>query len=151
MKLADTTTKREAIAIVDTREFMRFFVTGVIATIGNLCAVWFASQYLPYQYALFAGVAAGASISFPLTKIFAFKSQDWGDSRREMVRFVLIYGVGVVVYWTVSMVAGLRVLPAFMPAHPAQLLGALIGAGMTTVTNYLGHRFYTYRGAAPRG
>jgi putative flippase GtrA len=133
-------------SIVDPREFARFVVTGIIATIGNMTAVAVALNFTSYQIAVIVGIAVGASISFPLAKILAFQSRDWRDARTEMPRFVLVYAIGVSISWLVSMAFGHGVLLRFLPLRQAELLGALIGAGTCTVTNYLGHRFYTYRG-----
>ena len=131
--------------VVDVREFARFVLTGVLATCANLLAVWLARHVVAYQFALIAGVAAGASVSFPMSKRFAFRSADWKRSHREFGRFALVYAGGVVVYWTVAMLFGRLILPAVMARPAAELVGAFFGAGLMTFTSYFGHRFYTYR------
>jgi len=54
-------------AAIDIREFLRFMVTGVIATIGNIVAVWAARQFVSFETALLVGIVAGVAISFLLS------------------------------------------------------------------------------------
>ena len=136
--------KQRADVIVNPGEFARFILIGVVATLGNMAAVSFALKSTSYGVALLVGIIAGASISFPLSKLFAFRSHDWRDARLELPRFILVYCVGVSFAWIVAMVTGNGLLLAIMPKAQAQMLGALIGASTCAVTNYLGHRFYTY-------
>ena len=42
-------------AAIDMREFTRFFLSGVTATIGNMAAVWLARCCLPFEVALLVG------------------------------------------------------------------------------------------------
>ena len=131
--------------IVDVGEFARFVLTGVLATCANLGAVWLARNVVAYHFALVAGVIAGASVSFPMSKRFAFRSTDWQRSHREFVRFAIVYAGGVIVYWAVAMICGRAILPTLMPRPAAELAGAFLGAGVMTFTSYFGHRYYTYR------
>lgn len=131
--------------VVDPREFGRFVVTGVVATAANLLAVWLARHVMAFQYALIIGVAAGASVSFPMSKRFAFRSAGWKQSHHELIRFALVYAIGVLVYWTVAMITGKLILPVFVGRPVAELMGAFVGAGTMTFTSYFGHRYYTYR------
>lgn len=131
-------------APVDGGEFARFIVTGVVATGGNVGAMWLARHFVDYSLALLAGIGAGMTLSFLLTKLFAFRSRSWSAARGEMARFFVVYGFGVTLYWGVSMLAGQAILPHLLPRQQAELLGVLIGAGVMTLTSYFGHRFYTY-------
>jgi hypothetical protein len=42
---------------IDVREFARFILSGVTATIGNMVAVWLARRFLSFEIALLAGIA----------------------------------------------------------------------------------------------
>ena len=70
-------------AAIDVREFIRFFLSGVTATVGNMAAVWLTRRFLPFETALLAGIAAGITISFALSKIFAFRSRPWNRAVGE--------------------------------------------------------------------
>jgi putative flippase GtrA len=131
---------------IDVREFARFFLTGVAATVGNMATVWVTRAYMPYDRALIAGIATGMVISFGLSKLFVFRSMTWRTTHWESLRFVLVYGVGALFYWCTSLVTGGVILPHFVPRPIAEMLGVIAGAGVMMVTSYLGHRFFTYRG-----
>ena len=62
----------------------------------------------------------------------------------EALRFLVVYGRGALICWIVGFVAGRHVLPRYVDRQVAELGGALIGAGVMTLTSYFGHRFFTY-------
>lgn len=134
-------------ALMEPREFARFVLTGVIATVANLGTVWVLRQSSGYAAALLCGIGAGFAVSFLLTKLFAFRpGTGFGAaSGGELARFLLVYGVGVGVNMAAALVAGRMVLPHVLPLREAQMAGAFIGAGTMTFTSYFGHRFFTYR------
>jgi putative flippase GtrA len=132
---------------VDVGEFARFLISGVVATCGNLATVWIARYFVSFEWSLLAGIACGATISFLMSKLFAFRSRAWGSARGEAARFVLVYGVGLGAYWLLSV----NVRPLFVAAHVqsqlADTMAVLVGAAIMTLTSYFGHRFFTYRSA----
>ncbi len=139
--------KSRSPALVEPCEFARFVVTGVIATLANLGAVWVLRQSAGYEAALLYGIGAGFAVSFLLTKLFAFRpGTGFGAaSGGELARFLLVYGLGVCVNMAAAVMAGRVILPLWLPLHEAEMAGALIGAGTMTFTGYFGHRFFTYR------
>jgi putative flippase GtrA len=134
-----------SINVVEPRELLRFIVTGVTATGANLAAVWLARRFASFDVALIAGIAAGVTVSFLLSKMFAFDSKAWDRAGGEATRFLLVYAVGCGFYWAVAMLVG-RAGPGFgVTPQLAETGGVLAGAGVMMVTTYLGHRFFTYR------
>jgi len=142
-EMADAEEQRGA--LVDPREFARFIVTGVTATVGNLGVVWVLRQPAGYEAALLCGIAAGFAISFVLTKLFAFRSSAPFGAGGELARFMAVYAIGVAVNMMVAIAAGRFVLPLWLEPRAAQMAGAFLGAGTMTFTSYFGHRFFTYR------
>lgn len=132
-------------AAVDIREFARFLLVGVIATIGNLAAVYLARAFVSFECALLAGIAAGITLSFLLSKLFAFASHSWKRTGGEFVRFLIVYSVGCALYWGVAVALGRFFLAGSLSPRTAELGGAVVGAGTMALTSYLGHRFITYR------
>jgi putative flippase GtrA len=133
----------------DHREAGRFLVSGAVATLGNMAAVWLARPALDFRPALLCGIAAGMTISFLLSKFYAFRSPDLARTGGELVRFALVYGLGLLVYLGTALagsaaLAGLGIAPRL-----AELGGVLAGAAAMAVSGYLGHRWFTY--AAQRG
>lgn len=134
-----------AVIAVDPRELGRFVVSGLTATLGNVAAVWLAGRLVAFEIALFAGLATGLTISFLMSKLFAFGSRSWDRAGGEGVRFLLVYCVGAAIYWMVAVAVG-RLTHAYgLASRVAEPLGVLAGAGVMMVATYLGHRFFTYR------
>jgi putative flippase GtrA len=130
---------------VDIKEFARFILTGGTATAGNLIAVWIARHYTSFTVALVFGIFAGMTLSFVLTKFFAFQSRELSRTRGEALRFLMVYCFGLLVYWFVAMAASSVVAGGGVARASAEMLGVLAGASSMVVTGYLGHRFFTYR------
>jgi putative flippase GtrA len=132
-------------AAIDMREFTRFFLSGVTATIGNMGAVWLARRFLPFETALLAGIATGITISFALSKVFAFRSRPWNRAVGEAARFLIVYATGCSIYWALAIIVRTFLLARGVPIQAAEPAGILAGAGSMMVTSYCGHRFFTYR------
>jgi putative flippase GtrA len=132
-------------AAADIREFARFFVAGVTATVGNIIAVWFARFFVSFEIALLVGIAVGVTISFILSKLFAFASRSWERAGGEAGRFLIVYAMSCAIYWVMALVCGRFVLVHVVAPRTAELGGVFIGAGTMMLTSYFGHRFFTYR------
>ncbi len=135
----------------DLGEFMRFVLTGLTSTAGNLAAVWISVKYSSYNEALIVGIVVASTISFVMSKLFAFRAHGWRQAAGEAARFLVVYSVGALIYWVVSLTAGTLLLPRLMPKAWAEMGGVLVGAGVMTFTSYFGHRFYTYGNAVAAG
>jgi putative flippase GtrA len=132
-------------AAIDVREFARFVLSGVTATIGNMVAVWLARRFLPFEIALLAGIATAIAISFALSKFFAFRSRSWNRAVGEAARFLIVYATGCAMYWMVAVFIRMFLLAHGVAVEAAEPEGILVGAGTMMLTSYCGHRFFTYR------
>lgn len=130
---------------IDYRELTRFIVAGALATLGNLMAVWAARQIASFTVALLFGIAAGMSISFLMTKFFAFRSREWARTGGEMGRFLIVYCAGLVLYWFTALGVRTAMIENGWNVPTAEGAGVIAGAAIMTVTGYFGHRFFTYR------
>jgi putative flippase GtrA len=133
------------VAAIDVREFARFVLSGVAATIGNVTAVWLARRFLSFDIALLAGIATAITISFALSKFFAFRSRSWNRTVGEAARFLIVYATGCAMYWMVAVIIRKFLLAHGVAVEAAELVGILVGAGTMMLTSYCGHRFFTYR------
>jgi putative flippase GtrA len=132
-------------AAMDVREFARFVLSGVTATIGNVTAVWLARRFLSFEIALLAGIATAIAISFMLSKFFAFRSRSWNRTVGEATRFLIVYATGCAMYWMVAVIIGMLLVAHGVAVEAAEPGGILVGAGTMMLTSYCGHRFFTYR------
>ncbi len=124
-------------------EMVRFIATGVTATIGNMTAVWVALQFVPFKIALLAGIGTGFTISFTLSKFFAFRRKMW--SKAEVARFIMVYATGSLSYWVVAVIVRWIAMGYIAELKMVEMGSAFIGAGTMFLTSYFGHRFFTYR------
>ncbi len=131
--------------VVDIAEFARFVLTGLTATLANLTAIWFAREVLPLSGALLAGLLAGFTVSFGMSKFYAFRSRDIHRAPEEAPRFLLVYGLGAALYYATGLAVARGLPPGLLPPRLGELVGAACGAALMMVTSYLGHRFFTYR------
>lgn len=136
--------------LVDAGEFFRFVATGLTAAAGNLAVVWILRRVVVYETALLCGIATGFSISFLLTRLFAFRSGKRQALGGTLARFIAVYGFGVAVNMSIAVVLGRFVLPPVLGTVHAEMAGAFCGSGSMMVTSYFGHRFFTYRTAPDR-
>lgn len=144
-------TNRSRVQLINIREAARFIVTGVTATIGNMCAVCITRRFSTFEVALLFGVSTGFLISFLMSKLYAFRSGSWRQFHLESLRFVAVYLIGAAVYWTVGFALGRHILPRLFDPRIAELMGAFLGASCMAFTSYFGHRFFTYRTAETAG
>src|SRR5882672_862104 len=116
-------------AAIDVREFARFVLSGVTATIGNMVAVWLARRFLSFEIALLAGIATAIAISFALSKFFAFRSRSWNHAIGEAARFLIVYATGCAMYWMVAVFIRMFLLARGVAVEAAEPGGILVGAG----------------------
>jgi putative flippase GtrA len=132
-------------AAIDVREFARFVLSGVAATVGNMLTVWLTRRFLSFDIALLAGIATAIAISFALSKFFAFRSGSWNRTVDEAARFLIVYATGCAMYWMVAVIIGMFLLAHGVAVEAAEPGGILVGAGTMMLTSYCGDRFFTYR------
>jgi putative flippase GtrA/SAM-dependent methyltransferase len=132
-------------AVIDVREFARFVLSGLTATIGNVTAVWLTRRFLSFEIALLAGIATATIISFSLSKLFAFRSRSWNHAVGEAARFLTVYTTGSAIYWMIAVFIRTFLLARGVAIEVAEPGSILVGAGTMMLTSYCGHRFFTYR------
>ncbi|MEC0228087.1 GtrA family protein [Paenibacillus alba] len=127
--------------------FARFLLVGLFNTLVGLSAsfVFFNLLHLNYWVSTFAGNTIGAIVSFILNRTFTFRSNVsvgrswWKFAIVIMSCYGLSYGASYLLVETVS---------PFMTSLSADWLhnaAILIGNGLYTIGNYLGHKFFTFR------
>lgn len=133
------------------RSFFRFLLVGVFNTIVGLgmIALLLHVAGIGYWASTFIGNAVGALVSYMLNRRFTFRSN--AKVAGSMWRFLLVtlacYGLS---YGT-GLVAG-NLLAAALPRFPADRVhdaATLLGTGLYTITNYLGHKYFSFRANAP--
>ena len=129
----------------DVWEFLRFLVSGGTSASTNMTVFWLMRFHHSFQFSLLTGSAAGLTLSFLLSKLFAFVSRSWRRTGGEVVRFLLIYSLGLSIYWSAATLTRHILTGIGVSAVVAEWVGILAGSGCMMLTSYLGHRLFTYR------
>lgn len=129
------------------RSFLRFLLVGVFNTIVGLSAIAFLLHVVEIGYwaSTFIGNAIGALVSYTLNKRFTFRSD--AKVAGSLVKFLLVtlacyglsYGIGLV---------GGQMITAVVPWIPDNRVhdaATLLGTGLYTITNYFGHKYFSFR------
>jgi putative flippase GtrA len=127
--------------------FIRFLMVGVFNTLVGLGAsfLFYNVFHLGYWPSTFLGNTIGAVVSYALNKTFTFRSKTSIGS--SWWRFALVilccYGFS---YGTSSLLGhiGTLIFPGFPAAwvHNGEIL---MGNGIYMISNYLGHKYFTFR------
>lgn len=137
--------------------FFNFFLTGVFGASVNFwfqipLKIWFLERGLEDSLALFWSVfwayMIATAVSFLPAKVFAFNSQDSGNSSREWLKFFFIAVLALGVQELVTIISLREVInPFFEDFSPFfREKGAhLTGMAVSFMANFLGHRFFTFR------
>lgn len=86
-------------------------------------------------------------VGFVLTKRYAFNAKGSGNTRREMVKFLIISLIALGVTYVVA-VAMLYVLTfhfATLPKIVRETLAHISGMGFSFITNFIGHKLFTFK------
>jgi putative flippase GtrA len=128
-----------------TNPFIRFLLVGVVNTLVGLSVIFiFLELTKNYWFATFVGNSVGAAVSFFLNRTFTFKSSV--SLQRGIPVFILTIlvcysGSYATSKWLI-MLAG---LPAFLPTFISeQDVAVLLGAGLYTLSNYLGQKYFVF-------
>lgn len=130
-----------------TGSFLRFLLVGVFNTIVGLSVIALLLHVagIGYWASTFLGNAVGALVSYMLNKRFTFRSKAkvagslWKFLLVTLVCYGLSYGIGL--YGGLLIAA---VLPWF-PDNRVHDAATLLGTGLYTITNYLGHKYFSFR------
>ncbi|UJF34351.1 GtrA family protein [Paenibacillus hexagrammi] len=133
-----------------TGSFVRFLLVGVLNTLVGLGSsfAFFNLAHLNYWLSTFAGNTIGAIVSFALNRTFTFRSEV--SIKNSWWRFAIVigccYGISYGFSWFLAGTAS-RLLPGVGPTllHNAAIL---VGNGLYTIGNYLGHKYFTFRSFA---
>jgi putative flippase GtrA len=126
--------------------FIRFLLVGVINTIVGLTSMYTLLHFVGLSYwpATFIGNSIGAAVSYFLNKTFTFHSEQ--RVSQTWYRFMIV----IVVCYFISFYIGKNAVIFVMertPQFPTSYvndLAILVGAGLYTISNYLGQRLFVF-------
>ncbi len=140
------------------KDLVAYFLVAGTGAIVQIVAGSILRNTLGFSYS--ASVSYGYIISFfvgfTLTKWFAFDARNSNQTRREVVKFMMVATGSWGVTWVGSMLAlqlahkifakGIIVLPIVQqPIHVNELGSQVVGMGFSFVFNYIMHKTFTFK------
>lgn len=130
----------------DRRQFVRFVLAAGASVPVNLGARVLLSKWVPYEIALVLSHGVGMLTAYALTRLFVFDASG-RSARSELGRFAIVNIVSVALTWVVSVGLVRQVFPGLRFEYQPELVAHLIGLGVASVTSFIGHKRFSFRGA----
>lgn len=130
---------------------MRFLLVGVFNTLVGLSAsfAFFNLLHLNYWISTFTGNTIGAIVSYTLNRTFTFRSSASVGSSWWKFAIVILSCYGLSYGISLQLAETAASLWPGMRADWLHNAAILIGNGLYTIGNYLGHKYFTFRANGP--
>jgi len=134
-----------------------FLVAGTGAVVQLLCSSLFQDWFnLTFQESILPAYAASFIVGFALTKLFAFDARKSNQSRREMVKFLMVAVFSGFVTYIFSTAAYYIsnnyfdkynfVLPySKKDVNVNDMICYIVGMGFSFISNYILHKTFTFK------
>lgn len=139
------------------RDVIAYFIVAAIgATVqliaGSLLQEWF---QITYEQALFVGYLVAFVVGFILTKLFAFNARNSAQTRREVIKFVMVsvvsclitvYGSSLLYEYSTTKFEHQSVAIPFSvkQVNLNKLVAQVMGMGLSFISNYILHKRFTF-------
>jgi putative flippase GtrA len=148
--------------LLNKRDLIAYFLVAGTGAAVQIIAGGFFREYMGYDESVALGYVVSFVVGFTLTKLFAFDVKKSGQTRREMVKFVMVSALSFGITVGGSSLA-LSVLNSFFPGQrlfvlPISFLsdkartinlkefgGLLFGMGASFTSNYILHKTFTFK------
>ena len=125
-----------------------FFLVALAGASVNFGARLLYSQFIGnFELSVACAYLSATLVGFALTKRFAFNAKGSGNTYREMAKFTLVSLLALAITVCVASFA-LQLLNRFASSRPLlvrETLAHLTGMGFSFVTNFLGHKLFTFK------
>ncbi|MES2730385.1 MAG: GtrA family protein [Bacteroidota bacterium] len=145
MKVKSTPTKTPI------QEFITFFIVALAgASVNFFSRKFIYREFLPFGLSVIPAYLTGMIVGFVLTKRFAFNAKDSGNTRREMVKFIIISLLALIATYITS-VATLHILHFYLSDSPPlirnslETLAHITGMGSSFMINYFGQKLFAFK------
>lgn len=134
-----------------------FLIAGTGAVIqllaGALLKDWF---HLTYESSVLPAYFISLIFGFILTKLFAFNARQTQQTRREMLKFLMVATFSGFVTWICSVMSYrllhenmadlyLRIPYSFKEVNVTQISTTVVGMGFSFISNYVLHKTFTFK------
>lgn len=133
--------------------FTRFLLVGIFNTFVGLSTVFVFLNLIGLSYwtSTFLGNSIGAFVSYVLNKRFSFKSKL--SFRQSFWRFILVIVLSYFLAYSCSLLFTQLFIVRFLSLQDAYVknIAVVLGAGLYTILNYMGHKYFTFRSKKETG
>ncbi len=133
--------------------FSRFLLVGVVNTLVGLSLIFFLLNVLQLNYwcSTFTGNALASIVSFLLNKNFTFRYRS--KDSRIILRFFMVNLLCYALSYRIGLSLSAVAASLSVNQHSRKFtenIAVLTGSGIYTLTNYLAHKYYTFRMDQPK-
>lgn len=140
------------------RDLLAYFVVAATGALTNLLVATILQEWLliSYKSALFAGYWFSFIVGYFLTRLFAFNAKNTAQTRRQIVKFILVsilsclitvYGSAILYDFSKSWLGTFTFLIPFSvkEVNLNKLLSQIAAMGASFLSNYILHKQFTFR------
>ena len=129
------------------KDFVAFLLVAIVGASVNFGARIVYGLFLPFNLSIVPAYLTGMVVGFILTKRYAFNAKSSGNTRREMVKFLLISLLALAATYVTS-VSVLSLLDRHLvdvSLFFRQTFAHITGMGLSFLTNFFGHKLFTFK------
>lgn len=128
------------------RQFLVFLAVGGFAALVNFVSRILYNTWLSYEWAVFLAYLTGMMTAYALSRYFVFGPSD-RSKMVEIYRFAIVNLVAVIQVWGISVGLARYIFPLMAFDYYPYEIAHLIGLSMPIFTSYLGHKYFSFKGA----
>ncbi|MCW8398356.1 GtrA family protein [Legionella sp. PATHC038] len=126
------------------KQFIAFLIAGAISLAVNFFSRILYNHTFSFSTSILLASITGMVTGFTLGKFFVFKNSNQTFTR-SIIFFILVNLIGMMQTLFISLLLVYYVLPDLGIQSFTREIAHLFGLAFPTFTNYLGHKFFTFR------
>ena len=142
--------------LLNKKDLIAYFLVAGTGAAVQLIAGSLLRDYMSYSVAISLAYLISFVVGFVLTKMFAFDARNTNQTRREMLKFMMVataswgitwfFAVGSLGYVEKTFGKNLATLPFINKTiNINELVSQMIGMGFSFVFNYILHKTFTFK------
>ncbi|MCU0467773.1 MAG: GtrA family protein [Arcicella sp.] len=143
-------------SLINKKDLIAYFLVAGTGAVVQLISGSFLRDYMSYSAAISWAYLIAFVVGFILTKMFAFDARNSNQTRREMLKFLMVAAGswGITVFFSVVTLKFveknfgenlLNISFIKKPIHLNELFCQILGMGVSFVFNYVLHKTFTFK------
>lgn len=126
------------------KQFYRFLIAGGIAAGVNYGSRFVLNLFFSFEISVVIAYLLGMLTAFPLMRVLVFAAEQ-GSYRTQMSRFLGVNLLGIAQTFLISVFLNRVAFPAIHFEFHPEAIAHFVGLITPILTNYAGHRYFTFR------